>query len=127
MFCLALGPGFRRGDGWGNMGDMDKTPVVYIVANRRNGTIYTGVTSDLLGRIYQHRNKTFKGFTADHDVHRLVWFEVHAEMESAIVREKRIKEWKRAWKLELIEEDNPQWRDLAEDFGFEALDEASEG
>jgi putative endonuclease len=127
MFCLALGPGFRRGDGWSNVGDMDKTPVVYIVANRRNGTIYTGVTSDLLGRIYQHRNKTFKGFTADHDVHRLVWFEVHAEMESAIVREKRIKEWKRAWKLELIEEDNPQWRDLAEDFGFEALDEASEG
>jgi putative endonuclease len=127
MFCLALAPGFRRGDGWGNVGDMDKTPVVYIVANPRNGTIYTGVTSDLLGRIYQHRNKTFKGFTADHDVHRLVWFEVHAEMESAIVREKRIKEWKRAWKLELIEEDNPQWRDLAEDFGFEALDEASEG
>jgi putative endonuclease len=102
---------------------MEKIPVVYIVASRRNGTIYTGVTSNLLGRIHQHRNKTFDGFTAEHDVNRLVWFEVHAEMEPAIVREKRIKEWRRAWKLALIEKDNPTWRDLAEDFGFEPLEE----
>ncbi len=71
---------------------MEKTPIVYIVASRRSGTIYTGVTSDLLGRIYQHRHKSFRGFTAEHAVDRLVWFEVHSEMESAIVREKRIKE-----------------------------------
>jgi putative endonuclease len=102
---------------------MEKIPVVYIAASRRNGTLYTGVTSHLLGRIHQHRNKTFDGFTAEHDVNRLVWFEVHAEMEPAIVREKRIKEWRRAWKLALIEKDNPTWRDLAEDFGFEPLEE----
>ena len=100
---------------------MDRTPVVYIVASGRNGTIYTGVTSDLMGRIYQHRTKAFEGFTAEHDCNRLVWFEVHEEMESAIVREKRIKEWKRKWKLELIEKDSPTWRDLAEDFGFDPL------
>ena len=100
---------------------MEKLPVVYIVASRRNGTIYTGVTSDLLARIHQHRNKTLRGFTAEYSVNRLVWFEVHNEMESAIIREKRIKEWKREWKLALIEKENPAWRDLAEDFGFERL------
>ena len=102
---------------------VEKIPVVYIMASGRNGTIYTGVTSHLIGRIYQHRNKTFDGFTAKHDVDRLVWFEVHAEMESAIIREKRIKEWRREWKLALIEKDNPTWRDLAEDFGFDPLDD----
>ncbi|MBO9713513.1 GIY-YIG nuclease family protein [Sphingomonas sp.] len=100
---------------------MDKLPAVYIVASRPNGTLYTGVTSDLLGRIHQHREKTFRGFTAEHDVNRLVWFEIHHEMEPAIIREKRIKEWRRAWKIELIERDNPQWRDLAEDYGFPPL------
>ena len=102
---------------------VEKIPVVYIMASRRNGTIYTGVTSHLIGRIYQHRNKTFDGFTAKHDVNCLAWFEVHAEMESAIIREKRIKEWRREWKLALIEKDNPTWRDLAEDFGFDPLDD----
>jgi putative endonuclease len=100
---------------------MERTPVVYIVANRRNGTIYTGVTSDLPRRIRQHWTKALPGFTARHDCCRLVWFEVHSEMESAILREKRIKKWERAWKLELIEKDNPTWRDLAEDFGFDPL------
>jgi len=100
---------------------MDKTPAVYILASGRNGTLYTGVTSDLLGRIYQHRAKVTGGFTAEYGVDRLVWFEVHESMESAIVREKRIKKWNRAWKLQLIEKDNPRWRDLAEDFGFPPL------
>ena len=80
------------------------------------------MTSDLLGRIYQHRSGEIPGFTAKYGVKRLVWFEPHSEMESAIVREKRIKEWKRVWKIELIEKDNPTWRDLAEDFGFDLLD-----
>ncbi|WBY08665.1 GIY-YIG nuclease family protein [Sphingomonas sp. 7/4-4] len=102
---------------------MEKIPVVYIMASGRNGTLYTGVTSHLIGRIHQHRNKTFDGFTAKHDVDRLVWFEVHAEMESAIIREKRIKEWRREWKLALIEKGNPTWRDLAEDFGFDPLED----
>ena len=100
---------------------MEKIPVVYIVASRRNGTLYVGVTSSLLARIYQHRNKLFEGFTAHYACNRLVWYEVHGSMESAIVREKRIKEWKRAWKLRLIEEANPNWRDLAEEFGFAPL------
>ena len=102
---------------------MDRVPAVYIVASQRNGTIYTGVTSDLLGRIHQHRAKVIESFTAEHDCDRLVWFEVHQEMESAIIREKRIKKWRRRWKLELIEKDNPRWRDLAEDFGFDPLPE----
>ncbi|MBO9623652.1 MAG: GIY-YIG nuclease family protein [Sphingomonas sp.] len=101
---------------------MERTPVVYIVASRRNGTLYTGVTSDLPARIYQHRNEIFEGFTKEHGCKRLVWFEVHEEMESAIVREKRIKKWNRAWKLRLIEESNPTWRDLAEDLGFDPLE-----
>ena len=100
---------------------MDRTPAVYIVASQRNGTIYTGVTSDLPGRVWQHRNKVIPGFSAEHGCDRLVWFEVHEEMESAINREKRVKNWNRPWKLELIEKDNPTWRDLAEDWGFDPL------
>lgn len=100
---------------------MDRTPAVYIVASRRNGTIYTGVTSNLLARIWQHRNQVFEGFTADHGCKLLVWFEIHEEMESAIIREKRVKNWNRAWRVRLIEENNPRWRDLAEDYGFDAL------
>ncbi|MEQ1499656.1 MAG: GIY-YIG nuclease family protein [Novosphingobium sp.] len=96
-------------------------PCVYILASQRNGTVYTGVTSDLLGRIHQHREGTFGGFTKEHGVKQLVWFEQHSTMEHAITREKRIKKWNRAWKLNLIEQANPRWRDLAEDFGFEPL------
>jgi putative endonuclease len=99
----------------------DRQPTVYILASQRNGTLYTGVTSDLIARIYQHREGTFGGFTKEHGVHRLVWFEVHEMMESAFVREKRIKKWRRAWKLELIEKENPQWLDLAEQFGLVPL------
>jgi len=96
-------------------------PAVYILASGRNGTLYTGVTSDLIRRVYEHREEIMPGFTSKHGVKRLVWFEQHGTMEQAITREKRIKKWNRAWKLRLIEESNPRWRDLAEDFGFEPL------
>ncbi|MFT3850574.1 MAG: GIY-YIG nuclease family protein [Propionivibrio sp.] len=92
-----------------------KQPCVYILASRRNGTLYTGVTSDLIQRIWQHKNDLEKGFTQKYRVHTLVWYEAHATMESAIGREKVVKEWKRAWKLELIEASNPDWRDLYEE------------
>ena len=92
-----------------------KQPCVYILASRRNGTLYTGVTSDLVQRIWQHKNDQVKGFTQKYRVHTLVWYEVHATMESAIGREKAIKEWKRVWKIELIEALNPEWRNLYEE------------
>tara|TARA_R110000772_G_scaffold35991_40_gene86431 strand:- start:337 stop:615 length:279 start_codon:yes stop_codon:yes gene_type:complete len=88
----------------------------------RNGAIYTGVTSNLLQRVYQHRQAVILGFTKRHGLKRLVWFEMHETMETAILREKQIKNWKRKWKLALLEEDNPTWRDLAEDLGFDPLD-----
>jgi putative endonuclease len=96
----------------------DFAPTVYLLASQRNGTLYTGVTSSLLPRIHQHRIGAVRGFTRQYGVKLLVWFEQHPTMESAILREKRIKKWNRAWKLELIEAANPDWRDLAEDFGF---------
>ena len=89
-----------------------KLPCVYILASKRNGTLYVGVTSDLVRRIWQHKNDFVEGFTHRYGVHTLVWFEAHESMESAIAREKAIKEWKREWKLELIEEVNPTWRDF---------------
>ena len=89
-----------------------KQPCVYILASRRNGTLYVGVTSDVVRRVWQHKNDLAQGFTQKYRVHTLVWYELHADMESAIGREKAIKEWKRAWKLELIEASNPGWRDL---------------
>ena len=91
---------------------MPKQPCVYILASCRNGTLYVGVTSDLVKRIWEHKNDVVKGFTERYRVHTLVWFEQHDTMESAIAREKAIKEWKRRWKLELIERQNPEWRDL---------------
>lgn len=94
---------------------MDRRPFVYIMASRRNGTLYTGVTSNLPSRVWQHRTRATGGFTARYNVHRLVYMEPHESMEAAIVREKQIKEWQRAWKLRLIESVNPGWRDLAED------------
>ncbi len=96
-------------------------PTVYLLASRRNGTLYLGVTSHLVQRIHQHREGLIPGFTREYGVMMLVWFEQHATMEAAIQREKRIKKWNRAWKLELIEKDNPDWRDLAEDFGFDPI------
>jgi putative endonuclease len=83
-----------------------------MLASQRNGTLYIGVTSDLLRRLWQHRNGEVDGFTRDHSVHRLVWFEQHDTMLSAITREKQLKKWKRDWKLRLIEENNPYWHDL---------------
>ena len=87
-------------------------PCVYILSSQRNGTLYIGVTSDLVQRAWQHRNDFVEGFTKRYGVHNLVWYEVHGTMESAIAREKAIKKWNRAWKLELIEKRNPKWRDL---------------
>jgi putative endonuclease len=91
---------------------MNKQPAVYIMASKRNGTLYVGVTSDLVTRIWEHKNKMVDGFTKRYGVHQLVWYELHESMESAIKREKRLKEWKRVWKLELIERSNPDWQDL---------------
>src|SRR5437870_4721220 len=90
----------------------EKIPCVYIVASKRNGTLYTGVTSDLPGRIWQHRNGALDGFSKKYGCKMLVWYEVHNSMEAAITREKQIKEWHRQWKLRLIEESNPNWDDL---------------
>ena len=92
-----------------------KQPCVYLLTSRRNGTLYTGVTSNLIQRVWQHKNNLVDGFTKKYSVHNLVWFEVHETMQSAIEREKAIKEWRRAWKIELIESVNPQWRDLGEE------------
>ncbi|HEX2960077.1 MAG TPA: GIY-YIG nuclease family protein [Chitinispirillaceae bacterium] len=91
---------------------MEKQPVVYILASGKNGTLYTGVTSDLVRRIWEHKNNVNSGFTQRYGVHTLVWFEIHPTMESAIKREKNIKEWKRKWKLDLIEKENKDWNDL---------------
>jgi len=100
---------------------VERIPCVYLLASSFHSTLYTGVTSALLGRVWQHREEVTQGFTARHGVKRLVWFEVHETMESAIRREKQIKRWHRQWKIELIEKENPSWRDLAEDFGFPSL------
>jgi putative endonuclease len=91
---------------------MDRLPCVYLLASRRNGTLYCGVTSDLVKRVWEHRNGVVEGYTKRYGVHALVWYEVHPSMESAIRREKAIKAWKRRWKPELIEKENPQWADL---------------
>lgn len=91
---------------------MPKLPCVYILASKRNGTLYVGVTSDLIKRVWEHKSDFVEGFTKRYEVHTLVWYEVHSEMLSAIAREKAIKEWKRRWKLHLIESMNPDWKDL---------------
>ena len=94
---------------------MDFQPCVYILASKRNGTLYTGVTRNLVKRVYQHRQGETQGFSKRYGVNRLVYVESHVTMEAAITREKQIKEWKRAWKLRLIEESNGEWRDLYEE------------
>jgi putative endonuclease len=91
-----------------------KQPAVYILASRRNGTLYVGVTSNLAGRIEAHRSAAVDGFTKKYRIETLVYFELHADMYEAIQREKRIKKWNRAWKIELIEKDNPYWVDLSD-------------
>ncbi len=85
---------------------------VYIMASRRHGTLYTGVTRDLVRRVWEHRTDLSEGFTRRYGVHRLVWFESAGFLHAAITREKQIKAWKRQWKIELIEKSNPEWRDL---------------
>ncbi|MBK8989165.1 MAG: GIY-YIG nuclease family protein [Chloroflexi bacterium] len=94
---------------------MEKRPCVYILASQRNGTLYTGVTSDLVKRVWQHKNEVHEGFTKKYNVHMLVYFEAHETMPAAITREKQIKKWNRQWKINLIEKENPQWRDLWDD------------
>ena len=93
---------------------MDKQPCVYILASKRNGTLYTGVTSNLPKRIWEHKNNVVDGFSKEHHVHLLVWYEQHENMQSAIEREKQLKKWQRKWKCELIEAMNPYWNDLYE-------------
>ncbi|WP_266168063.1 GIY-YIG nuclease family protein [Dyella subtropica] len=89
-----------------------RQPCVYMLASQRNGTLYIGVTSDLIKRIWQHKQDVVEGFSKRYRVHTLVWYELHENMESAILREKALKEWKRAWKTRLIEGENPEWLDL---------------
>ena len=91
---------------------MNKNPAVYILTNKRNGILYIGVTSDLVKRVWQHKNKLVDGFSKRYGLDQLVWYELHDSMESAIVQEKRLKEWRRQWKIELIEKINQAWRDL---------------
>jgi putative endonuclease len=85
---------------------------VYIMTNQPHGVLYIGVTSQLPGRVNQHKSKLIEGFTKRYKLHRLVWFERHDEIESAILREKQMKKWRRDWKVRVIEETNPKWRDL---------------
>ena len=94
---------------------MEKDFWVYILASKRNGTLYIGVTSDLAQRVWQHKNKLVEGFTLRYEVDKLVYFESFADAESAITREKKLKKWRRAWILKLIEDSNPEWRDLYEE------------
>ncbi len=99
----------------------ERVPAVYILASQTRGTLYTGVTSNPLGRMWQHRNDATPGFTSRYGVKRLVYIEFFGDMEHSILREKQLKNWKREWKIALIEKDNPTWRDLALDYGFERL------
>lgn len=90
------------------------TAYVYILASKRNGTLYTGVTTDLIRRVYQHKSKEIQGFTSKYNVDQLVYYEIIDDVRNAIIREKRIKKWNRVWKLKLIEDMNPCWKDLYE-------------
>jgi len=91
---------------------MTRQPAVYVLTNKRNGALYTGVTSDLVRRIWEHRHHLVEGFTSQYNVHKLIYFELHDDITQAIIREKQIKKWRRAWKLRMIEAMNPDWKDL---------------
>ena len=93
----------------------EKAPCVYILASRERGTLYVGVTSNLAKRVWEHKSGLVAGFTEKYGVHKLVWFERHESMYAAIAREKQIKSWQRAWKLELVEKTNTGWQDLYRD------------
>jgi len=112
--AVSTHPGFRfaAGDAGIQYAPPMKQPCVYILASQRNGTLYVGVTSNLVQRVWQHKNDLVEGFTKKYRVHTLVWYEAHETMASAITREKTIKGWRRTWKLDLIEATNPSWRDL---------------
>jgi len=99
----------------------EREPCTYILASGHYGTLYIGVTSDLTGRLWQHRNGSLPGFTNRYRVHRLVHFEMFGEMEDAILREKQLKNWHRQWKINLINAGNPEWRDLAVGIGLPPL------
>ena len=92
-----------------------KQPAVYILATGKRGTLYIGVTSNLIARTWQHREHVVEGFTKRYDVTNLVWYELHGTMDTAILREKQLKKWNREWKLRLMQEFNPEWRDLWDD------------
>ena len=94
---------------------MEKLPSIYILTNKPLGTMYIGVTSNLPQRIWQHKTKVTKGFTEKYNLNKIVWYEAHEDMMSAIQREKALKAWKRDWKIRIIEEMNPLWRDLYDD------------
>ncbi|MGB3534433.1 MAG: GIY-YIG nuclease family protein [Microcoleaceae cyanobacterium] len=91
-----------------------KQPCVYILASKPNGTLYIGVTSNPIKRVWEHKNNLVRGFTHKYNIHQLVYFELHGDMAEAITREKRLKKWNRSWKVRLIEEQNPSWKDLYE-------------
>jgi len=115
-------PDLFRHPPFGNLGGMrERTPCVYIFSNGFNGALYTGVTSNLVGRMMQHRDGTFDGFTKRHNSKLLMWYEVADTMEVVIASEKRIQKWRREWKLNLIERENPNWDDLAPALGLEPL------
>ena len=97
---------------------MEKNFYIYIITNKMNGTLYIGVTSDLFKRIYEHKNKLVEGFSKKYDLRKLVYYEYHPTSESALRREKAMKKWNRHWKLKLINEFNPEWKDLYKDFSF---------
>ena len=91
---------------------MERNPTVYILASQKNGTLYIGVTSDLIKRVWEHKNNLVEGFTEKYSIHNLVYFEQYGDMETAILREKQLKKWNRQWKVSLSEKQNPQWLDL---------------
>ncbi|MFB3100833.1 MAG: GIY-YIG nuclease family protein [Gammaproteobacteria bacterium] len=91
---------------------MERQPCVYMMASQRNGTLYIGVTSNLIKRIWEHKTNVVEGFTKKYGIHLLVWYEVHETMGSAIQKEKALKKWQRKWKMDLIESFNPEWKDL---------------
>ena len=93
-----------------------KTYYIYILASRKNGTLYIGVTNNIAKRIHQHKSKASEGFTKRYNVHQLVWYDQSNDIHEVLQREKQMKKWKRQWKINLIEEQNPNWRDLSEDF-----------
>lgn len=99
----------------------ERTPCIYILASGTYGTLYIGVTADLIARLWQHRSDALPGFTSQYHVHRLVHYEVHGDMQHAILREKQLKRWHRQWKINLINESNPHWEDLAVGLGLPPL------